>query len=168
MKQRSHNIIIFLNICLICVMYWSLVAAADAEEAEKYLKGTSNKELIKLTAAIYNTSPQSREDKVARRVALERIIRTARKRRSPEIEKSGILDYKYEKISIDKWPTEKLRDLYGTLRKEHKEIYWDEFPYLLSREKAFLFSREITMETASRLIMPKSGGREAFRGSWWR
>ena len=78
------------------------------------------------------------------------------------------MDYKYEKISINRWPAEKLRDLYGTLRKERKEIYWDEFPYLLSREKAFLFSREITMETASRLIMPRSGGGEAFRGSWWR
>ena len=148
-------------------MLWSLVAAAGDEEAEKYLSRISDKELIKLTAAVYNTHSRSREDKIARRVALRKLIAAARKRRSPEIDRSGILSYKYEKVSLEKWPVERLKSLYGILRKKHKEIDWKTFSYLFPREKALLFNREITIEIVSRIIMPRSRKAEAFRGSWW-
>jgi hypothetical protein len=152
---------------LLCVAFWSLAITVDAEESGKYLKSVSDEELIKLTAAIYNTRPKDWEDEIARKVALDKLIRTARKMRSPKIDKSGILNYKYERVFIKKWPVGKLRNLYGSLRKKQKEIDWETFSYLLPREKALLLSREITIETVCGLIMPKATTREPFRGSWW-
>jgi hypothetical protein len=151
----------------ICLAMVFCSAASEAEDAVKYADNLSDRELIKLVASVQNTRPKTWEDEVARDVTLEKLIKISRKRRSDEIRHSGVLKCRYKQLDINRWPHDRLKELYGLLRMKNEKINWNTLQYSMAREKALFFMREMTKEMVAKIIMPKSGPSGGFYGSWW-
>ena len=102
----------------------------------KQFKELDDDRALKLVALIYNVTPDSWEDGVARSVALEEYMTLLSKRNSKYIKNSGIFDAKYDKVALSKWKSEDLVRLFDALSPKTEQYYMDVAPELTETQNA--------------------------------
>jgi hypothetical protein len=102
----------------------------------KQFKELDDDRALKLVALIYNVTPDSWEDGVARSVALEEYMTLLSKRNSKYIKNSGIFDAKYDKVALSKWKSEDLVRLFDALSPKAEQYYMDVAPELTETQNA--------------------------------
>ncbi|MCX5680506.1 MAG: hypothetical protein NTZ95_07710 [Candidatus Omnitrophica bacterium] len=91
---------------------------------------------LKLVALIYNVTPETWEDGIARSIALEDYLMLLSKRKSKYIKNSGIFEAKYEKVKLSAWKDEDLIKLFETLSPKADIYYMDAAPELTEVQNA--------------------------------
>jgi hypothetical protein len=91
---------------------------------------------LKLVALIYNVTPETWEDGIARSIALENYLSILAKRKSKYINKSGIFEAKYEKVKLSTWKEEDLVKLFEALSPKADAYYMDAAPELTETQNA--------------------------------
>jgi hypothetical protein len=102
----------------------------------KQFKELDDDRALKLVALIYNVTPDTWEDGVARSVALEEYMTLLSKRNSKYIKNSGIFDAKYDKVALSKWKSEDLVRLFDALSPKAEQYYMDVAPELTETQNA--------------------------------
>jgi hypothetical protein len=102
----------------------------------KQFKELDDDRALKLVALIYNVTPDTWEDGVARSVALEEYMTLLSKRNSKYIKNSGIFDAKYDKVALSKWKSEDLVRLFDALSPKTEQYYMDVAPELTETQNA--------------------------------
>jgi len=112
--------------------------AAYKVEGKEYaqFKELDDDRALKLVALVYNVTPESWEDGIARSITLEEYMSLLGKRKSKYINSSGIFEAKYEKVKLSEWKDDDLIKLFGVLSPKADAYYMDAAPELTEVQNA--------------------------------
>jgi hypothetical protein len=107
-------------------------------EGKEYreFKQLDDDKALKLVALIYNVTPDTWEDGIARSVALGEYMGLLAKRNSNYINKSGIFEAKYDRVDLTKWKEVDLIKLFEAIAPKAEKYYMDAAPEIAEIENA--------------------------------
>jgi len=82
------------------------------------LKGLDDQDALELGCAICNVKAEDRDKEIAKNIAIGKYLKELKKRKSPLIEESGMLEIKYEKINLKKFGNAEIIRLFRSLDRE--------------------------------------------------
>jgi hypothetical protein len=75
----------------------------------------SDEEAVKMYVAIYNATPQTDQDLVAKNITLGEYRNELKKRGSKYLNDSGVFRFSYAGVDVTVWPKEEVTRIYGLL-----------------------------------------------------
>lgn len=80
--------------------------------------GDVDEEALRTFMALYNAAPETQEDMVAKRIALDKMISELKRKNPACLEKAGVFLPGYPKENVREWTNSKLEDMYRAVGTE--------------------------------------------------
>lgn len=122
----------------------------------------SDEEALKMYMTMYNVTPQTDQDLVAKNVTLGEYRTELKKRRSQYLEASGVFRLSYAEVDLTAWPKEKIRRTHDLLDSSMAIYKKMDISKLNDEEKAL----RVIRITARDAFWREAGRRDLLVGTW--
>ncbi|MFQ5951853.1 MAG: hypothetical protein ACE5JK_00390 [Candidatus Omnitrophota bacterium] len=157
--------ILMLLLCLTltgCATVTSRAGYTSKSTKLENVRELTDEQFVEIFNNVYDAPVEEEADKVAKSIAIDELIKAAKKRHSKIIKASGILKLKYKKIWLYKWSDKELVGAYRSLKSEIGERKAESASWLLDRENALTIIRATAMVSIAKEIIR----RDSIAGGW--